>query len=280
MGDFLLDFRDRVQRCRDANQLRFYPDMEVDQITRDGFSLFVSRFGCADIWAPFESAEGLVVALAGNVALEESEWESASRVEGKGGLACKAIYLAYRSRGINGLYNFSGGCAIHVYDPQRGAYYLVTDRAGAFPCYGTTVSDELFCSHPDVLAGLLPKSMSNSPSKFSSVQWDLESMAQFIATGAVSFPHSFYLPVSALDFGCIHSFILDQCAGPRRSIHRYASCEPGNLDEAGEDDIAGRLAEAIVAASRRRTLPILGRTAIALSGGLDSRSILCGAEPH
>lgn len=268
MGDFLLDFRDQSRRCTNVESLRFYPDMEVDSVARDAFSLFLSRVGRRELWGPFESPDGIVVGLAGRLALDASEWESASRVAGEGGLACKAVYQAYRNRGVEGLRGFSGGFAIHLHDPARQTYHLVTDRAGGFPCYSTTAG-ELLCSHPDILAGLLERA-----------EWDFTSMAQFIATGVVSFPWSYYLQIAGLEFGCIHSFRLNERGVTGRSVARYASCEPDGLSETAEDEIAERLAQAMITASRHRTLPVLGRTAVALSGGLDSRAILCGAERH
>jgi len=278
MGDFLLDLRHRNLRCEQAESMRFFPDMVVDRIVRDSFTLFVTRTGSDRLWAPFESRDGIVIALAGRVALSRSEWEGGSRVEGSGGLACKAIYQAYRERGIEGLSSVSGGFAIHVYDQLQKIYYLVNDRGGAFPCYSAIASDEVICSHPDVLAELIGRvgdSSAGTPDA-----WDLTSMAQFISTGVVSFPYSYYRQVVALDFGCIHSFELGRPGAPRRSTARYASWQVEFLSNDTEDEIADRLADAMVASSRRRTLPILGRTAIALSGGLDSRTILCAAERH
>ena len=152
MGDFLLDFRRRNRRREQAESLRFFPDMAMDRISRDSFTLFVTRTGRDQLWAPFESRDGIVIALVGRVALGKSEWEDGSRVEGSGGLACKAIYHAYRARGIEGLTGLSGGFAIHVYDPRQEIYHLVNDRGGAFPCYGAIASDEVICSHPDLLA--------------------------------------------------------------------------------------------------------------------------------
>jgi len=72
---------------------------------------------------------------------------------------------------------------------------------------------------------------------------------QFIATGVVSFPRSYYREVTAQEFGCIHSFHLNGHAAPRRSVARYASCEPDGLSGATEDEIAERLAQAIIEAS-------------------------------
>ena len=75
MGDFLLDFRHRNHRSEDAEYLRFFPDMAVDKIAREDFTLFVSRAGGERLWAPFESPDGVVVAIAGGVALNENQWD-------------------------------------------------------------------------------------------------------------------------------------------------------------------------------------------------------------
>ena len=66
-------------------------------------------------------------------------------------MACKAIYQAYRERGIEGLTGLSGGFAIHVFDSRQNVYHLANDSGGAFPCYTATTSDEVICSHPDLL---------------------------------------------------------------------------------------------------------------------------------
>jgi asparagine synthetase B (glutamine-hydrolysing) len=276
MGDFLLDFRHRSRRRAQAEALRFFPDMAVDRIARERFALFVSRAGTDRLWAPFESRDGFVVALAGRVALTASQWDLGAAVEEPGGLACRAIYRLYRERGIEGLTGLGGGFAIHLYDPQEDVYHLVNDGAGAFPCYRAAQSDDLICSHPDVLAELLGGT--GQPPVDSPDGWDLTSMAQFIATGEVTFPHSYYRQVVALDFGCVHRFELPGSSGAQRSTFRYARWQSEHLSGDTEEVIAEHLADAIVSASRSRTLPILGRTAVALSGGLDSRSILCAAD--
>jgi asparagine synthase (glutamine-hydrolysing) len=276
LGDFLLDFRPRGRRCEQSEALRFFPDMAIDRVVRDEFSLFVTRSGRDSLWAPFESSDRIVVAVAGRVALEPSTWEAGARVEGAGGAACKAIYREYRQRGLAALCELSGGFALHLYDPVKRVYYLVNDSGGAFPCYSAGSSAEVICSHPDVMAQL----DTSGASSRSTDSWDLTSMAQFIATGVVSFPRSYYRHVAALDFGCVHTFQLAPVGPPVRSATRYESWESEQLSTESEDQIAQRLADAIVASARRRTLPVLGRTAVALSGGLDSRTILCAAEKH
>jgi asparagine synthase (glutamine-hydrolysing) len=270
MGDFLLDFRARRERRREAEALRFFPDMEVDEIARDEFSLFVSRAGQAALWAPYESPDGVLVALAGRVALPEEEWRDAERIGGAGGLACKAICAAYRSGGADALRGFSGAFTIHLYDPRLRLYLLVTDAGGAAPCYAA--GGALFGSHPDVLAQAA--GVGGSPS------WDLTSMAQFLATGVVTFPYSFYREVRALDFGCVHRLALGAESAPRRTAMRYAGGAIERLSEAGEEQLAEEIANAVATASHCRTLPRFGRTAVALSGGLDSRTVLTSAEAH
>jgi len=64
-----------------------------------------------------------------------------------------------------------------------------------------------------------------------------------------------------------------RAAAPRRYFE--LSLQPGG---GGEADLAAELAGALRNAVRRRTLPRLGRTAVALSGGLDSRTILACVE--
>ena len=271
MGDFIIDFRDPANRCNDGSVLQFCTGIEVDEIRRDSFTLLVSRVGSRDLWGTFEADDGLAVALAGRVALEEEAWRSAQNAPGRGGLACKAIYQAYKQGGPARVGELSGSYAIHIHDPEEGWYYLVTDRAGAFPCYaGTAEGGLLWASHPDVLADL----------QQGAANWDLTSIAEFISTGVVSFPHSYYREVSAMEYGSIHSVSL----GPGRTRLAHTSRRlSGGVEEddsLSETQLTGRLAKALRASVGRRTLPRLGRSAIALSGGLDSRTILCAAGKH
>ena len=268
MGDFIVDFRDPHHRCDDGSVLRFCADMDVETIRRDDFTLFVSRVGSPELWSPFTAADGVLVALAGRIALDEDTWLAAEAIPGAGGLACKAIYQAYRSGGAERVARLSGSYAIHLHDPGDDRYLLVTDPAGGLPCYdASTGGGLLWGSHPDVLVDL----------RGAAADFDLTSLAEFIATGVVSFPHSYHRGITALDFGAIHRVALG--AGDRA---RETSRVPVAAAEypTSEAEHAERLADALRAASRRRTLPRLGRTAIALSGGLDSRTLLCAAEKH
>ncbi len=111
MGDFIVDFRDPANRCNDGSVLQFCTGIEVDEIRRDSFTLLVSRVGSRDLWGTFEADDGLAVALAGRVALEEEAWRSAQNAPGRGGLACKAIYQAYKQGGPARVGELSGSYA-------------------------------------------------------------------------------------------------------------------------------------------------------------------------
>src|SRR5690606_23944940 len=104
MGDYLLDFRKPARsRARAQDFLLFYPDMEVDSVCTDQFDLTLTRIGPADLWAPYASPDGTIVALAGRVALDPAEWQNACSLPGEGGLACKAIYNRFSTAGVEDL---------------------------------------------------------------------------------------------------------------------------------------------------------------------------------
>jgi asparagine synthase (glutamine-hydrolysing) len=103
---------------------------------------------------------------------------------------------------------------------------------------------------------------------------DLTSLAEFLMTSRLSFPSTYYRKISALDLGSIYSIDLrgsaPACHQPRRYFNFKFPIDPAVT----EDELAHDLAAAFRNSVRRRTLPLLGRAAVALSGGLDSRAIL------
>ena len=115
MSDFLLDFRDAEIRRKTAAEagasLRFCDDIQVQTLDFAPFTLVVTRADGFELWGPFQwqlgGGRGLV-ALAGRIAMEEEQWESAKQVEGPGGLACKAIFMLYRELGIKALERLNG----------------------------------------------------------------------------------------------------------------------------------------------------------------------------
>jgi len=272
MGDFFLDFRRQGERNRTAGEsLRFFPDIEIDRLQNDSFDLMLTRSGSADMWAPYEAPDGTIVALAGRIALDSSDWEHAEQVNGDGGLACKAIYQAYQARGFDGIQGINGAYAIHLFEPKFHRYSLIFDAAGCYPGYGPKLSGQhVYCSHPDVLAVAIDAAGT----------WDYSSLATFLATGQVSHPYTYYDGVIGLDWGARYTWDLAEGREIKLTCERFANRTFQLDDDADEDHLAEELITVVSRTAKQVTQPRLGVTFIALSGGLDSRLLASQAEIH
>jgi asparagine synthase (glutamine-hydrolysing) len=276
MGDFLLLRRESsASQIEDASQrLRFFKDVQCEQLELGDFLLLVTSTDDPKLWGPYCSPDRRVeVALAGRIALEPEEWEQAGADAGPGGLACRAIAGSYRRDGLRALEKLNGNFVAFIHDRDQQRLFIVTDAWGAFPAFrgdrGGRVAG--YGSHPDVLAEVLGQEQ----------QLDSVSLAEFLVTGKVSFPFTYYSAVRALPYGTILSLPSNTASGDAAQEHRYASYEFAGDSSADPDSLAESLAEALRKSLRRRTLPVLGRGAVALSGGLDSRTVLHGApEPR
>lgn len=272
MSEFLVDCRGIAHRdSHKATDLMNYCDnLHLQIFEFDAFQLVLSRPDDLGIWGPCKSIdEGLFVAIVGRIALEADEWEKAKSLPGNGGLACKAISKMYLQGGINSLENLNGNFVVLVYDTSSQQLHIITDRCGMCPCYGSSMKDDNFvlCSHPDILANILDVSQ----------DLDLTSVTEFLATGKVTFPHSYYNSIKALDYGSVHSIDFSG----NKIIYRKKKYFDFNFNIAhnlSEWDLAEELACAFRKSINRRTLPLFGQTGISLSGGLDSRALLCSAD--
>ncbi|MHC5064114.1 MAG: asparagine synthase-related protein, partial [Planctomycetota bacterium] len=155
--------------------------------------------------------------------------------------------------------------------PETQRYHLITDYCGVNPCYSGVSGGgrQVLASHPDFLAAALGGSK----------DLDLVSMGEFLGTGRVSFPHSYYRGIKALMYRSVHSLALDAGEGVReRSQSEYARLQYEVEPSPKLSDLAEELASALSSAVSKRVQPRLGKTWIALSGGLDSRAILSSIE--
>jgi asparagine synthase (glutamine-hydrolysing) len=279
MGDFLLDFRGLETRRQSAAQatrlLNFSDDTRAQTIDDNCFSLVLTRVDGFDLWGPHESRtdEGNVrIALAGRIALEETEWEAARKGREAGGLACKALVDKYRRGGVKALGSLNGNFVVFVHDERKKKFYIISDRCGMFLAYwkGASSSSLVFGSHPDVLAAASGESQS----------LDTASLAEFLMTSRVSFPYTYYRNIRALDPGCILTIDLRDGGAQYESQTRYFQFEFKIDSKRTEQDLAHELSVGFKNAVRRRTLPIFGQTGIGLSGGLDSRAILSAVDPR
>lgn len=269
MSDFYLDFRSKDQRRSNDPEsfLTFFSDIRVLRVEDPAFTLIVTRCDDVKLWGPYRSTDSSVlVAVAGRLAFDEREWEEAKGIGGDGGLACKAVYRLYTARGLPGLVQLNGNFVVLVHDAVERKFFIVTDRSGAFPIfYHDCEPIRVFASHPDVIA------------RATDCRTDLDqtSLAEFLATGKVTHPFTYYKFVRSAEFGVVYTVNVNPYTAQSVQMHRYFSFEYRLDERITEEDTAQQLARAFRHSIRRRTLPIFGTTAIALSGGLDSRTILC-----
>ena len=271
MGDFLLALGTADDRAlgQSAEFLRFYPDMRVDRFAYPEFSLLVTSADDPKLWAPFVSPDNsLLVALCGRVALDQKQWESAGQIAGQGGLACKSIFQLYSTSGIAGLETLSGNFVVALFDRPARKLFLVTDRWGLLPAFRCDAGGRLlYGSHPDALADFAGENRN----------WDVTSFAEFILTGKLSAPFTYYRKIKALPHASTTTLAFPQNARATEQARSYFHFQPQPQPPEKTEEVAEQFAAAFRQAVAKRTLPLLGKSAIALSGGLDSRTVLCAA---
>jgi asparagine synthetase B (glutamine-hydrolysing) len=270
MGDFLLDFRPREQRDlrKAAGFLRFFEDMRVEVFDEEDFGLVLTSSDDEALWGTHEAPDRtLFVALAGRIAVDPPEWAQARAVPGPGSLAGKIINRRYRTSGLPGVQNLSGNFVLLLHDRPAHTWFLLTDPWGLVPAFGSNRNDRprVYSSHPDALADATGQSRN----------WDLTSFAEFILTGRLTAPHSYYQKIQALAPGTVTAISTLQENQAEPTTRSYVCLTPRPEPDERVDELAEEFAGAMRRAVARRTQPALGRSAIALSGGLDSRTVLC-----
>jgi len=230
--------------------------------------LVATHQGDDALWAPYCDGEGLVVAVAGRPAFDASEWDAARTSDRPGGLAAIAIASRVRASGPGALESLNGNFAAVVADVPAQRIYLVTDPCGVMPVFEVaTPHGRVYGSHPDILADVAGERH----------RLDEVSLAEFVLFSSVSAPFSYYERVRSVDCGTVVTLDLrDANAVPLR--RKYFEFDFRGDSHVSERELATQLAWAIGVAVRRRTQDHLGPTAIALSGGLDSRVILAASK--
>lgn len=265
MSDFLIGF-DRVRRQRVgqlAPALRWYPDLKAWSIDRPEFALALTRADDAGLWGPYlEPENGCVVAMAGRVAFEERDLDGVAG-DGKEGLVARCVWGKYRQDPAS-LHRLNGAFGLFLHDPQAGKTLVVTDRCGMNPVFACERDGLVLSTHPDLAAACAGVS----------AELDEVSVAEFLMTGRVSAPATYYKSVKMLQPGSVYEVLRDgdlvRLSPPRRYFTlQYEPERAGALEEMVEE-----LGGAFRAAVARRSLPRYGKVGVALSGGLDSRTVL------
>ncbi len=246
-------------------QLRFVGGVRTHVVDEPPFGLALTDTGDPELWAPYRTKTGSLVAVAGRPTFEDMEWSAARAVDGSGGLAAKIIYGEYQKHGAAALERLNGNYVVIVHDRVHGFIHLATDCCGVFPVFQVETRDGwLYCSHPDVLAGAADEGH----------RLDETSLAEFILTGTVTPPFSYYERVRAADHGTVLTWDANGGRPVEAAKRRFFEFAYRGESSVREEDLACQLAAAVRRAVQRRTLPRLGPYAVALSGGLDSRAVL------
>lgn len=268
MGDFLIDLRPAPARTSlegAAAFLKFHSDVRVNTTSCPEFSIVQSSIDDPVLWDSFDSG-GLFVAIAGRVALEASEWDAAAHEPIAGGFAARWIAREYKARGEAALKRLNGNFVVALVDRGAGRLFIITDPGGAFPLFHSVrPGASVLGTHPDALAIAAGEDRN----------WDETSLAEFAYASLVTPPYTFYRNIRSIPGGMLISASLDQPSNLRQDSYFDLTCkiEPA----ASEADLADEFAAAFRRAITRRTLPLLGPAAVALSGGLDSRAIVAAA---
>lgn len=274
MPDFLLDTRPAERRPSiDAEPLfRWTQGIQSRTIDRPEFRMVLTWVDPEDLWSPWTMPEGSMSAVVGFLALDETEWAAGEKRHepgGQGGLAARVAWQRFRTLGPSGWDDLSGNAAILLVDAPAGQLHLRTDPTGCFPVFGCCHEGYwIWASHPDILALVTGRSH----------QLDEVSLAEFLMASTVTPPHTYYRGIEFCPPGSVFTW---DFRARKLSCRRYFSLEYRHEPGTQEADLVVALAAAWRRAVHRRSLPRLGRIAVALSGGLDSRLVLASlAEPR
>jgi hypothetical protein len=268
MSDFFLDLRPRHERRHHiaADQLRHFPDISTTVFEEEGFALAVTRADDLATWGPATSSEAPhIVALIGRLVPDARDRAGANRREATGGSVTKTIGEAIRSRGADALTQLNGNFAVITFDRNSSTLTLVTDRAGTTPVfvYPSLEAPTVIASHPDVLAAAVGQT-SNI---------DKVSIAEFLCTGKVTPPFTYYARILGLAGGSRLKLLIqnDQLKSEKST---YFTFDYRPEPERSARELSEELKNAFTRAVGRRCSTEFGLTAVALSGGLDSRTVL------
>jgi asparagine synthase (glutamine-hydrolysing) len=163
----------------------------------------------------------------------------------------------------------NGNFVVLLFDRGARKFFIVTDRWGLVPAFSFQdgSNSRVYGSHPDILADVVGQSRN----------WDLTSFAEFILTGKLSAPFTYYTRIQALPVGSTISLSMGGNGELSEARSQYFRFDFNPEPEKNEEELAEQFAAAFKQAVAMRTLPVLGKSAVGLSGGLDSRAVISAA---
>jgi asparagine synthase (glutamine-hydrolysing) len=214
---------------------------------------------------------GVRALVVGRFAFTEDQWSQSEKLSFEGGLAARMLLDRWLRGGVTQVETLNGGGLAIIIDERQRHLHVWTDRMGVYPAFGSAGSFKILGSHPDVIAHVL-ESVGATP------KFDPATMAEFLATGTATHPHTYWGGIDHLDAGTHYkidwSRTVVRCE--RRIYWRPAYFSGTYLTN--RNDIVERLQAALTGAVQRRTLERLGKVAVLLSSGADSRAALFAAR--
>lgn len=216
-------------------------------------------------WRPFNDPYAdVALYILGRPTINTSDWQ---QYEGSDSYITATLLQQYQSSnslasfaaGLNGAYTLLIVCRV------QKKVHLILDRSGMFPVYVNEASDAQrmqLATQPAVLAKAL-----------NHVSLDKVSVAEFLRHGKVHSPNTYYNEIKTLPQATCHTWDF------RINSYQWSDYRPlaTDLYSTVEESVEA-IANSIAAATRRRTHAAYGKQAVLLSGGADSRAILCNAD--
>ena len=272
MSDFLLAAGVAVDVEDVTKRLRWTPQMQSWSGQIGSLTWIITRVDDDTHWGPaWDPISHTRVLVVGRFAFEEDEWQQAEKTPYEGGLAARLILSRWLDGGEQPIENLNGAGLALIIDEISGEVNLWTDRMGFCPAFAWQEHGFVICSHTDVAATVLEKA--GYPCDFDAV-----TMAEFLHTGTATQPHTYWCGINQLDAATQYRYTYLE--SPRLQQQRKYWC-PAYLDQpflTDRNEIVQRLTAALTSAVSKRTLPRLGKVAVLLSAGADSRAALFAAH--
>jgi asparagine synthase (glutamine-hydrolysing) len=269
MSDFFLSIGVAADEALVAGGMRFTKATSVQIDLSGDVAWAVSRVDDLGLWGhAWDEVSQTRVLIGGRIALEELNWAAAERLPYRGGLAARHIISHWLSEGARGVQQFNGAALIIVLDQRTREAHIFTDRFGFFPAFASEGDGVILASHPDLIARV--RASTGKP-----LSVDAATIAEFLHTGSPFPKHTLWQGVSHLD--AASHYVLSPKGGPGALAKLEQYWTPAFMDGAppmARGEFVEAFADAFRAAGRRRSLRRLGRTALLLSAGADSRGVL------
>jgi asparagine synthetase B (glutamine-hydrolysing) len=269
MSDLLISFGQTAKSelwNKTIEGLVYLPHIKKEVCAMGLFGICVTHADNTNLWDIYRDDETKsIVCLAGRITADEfSTGNSPAGIK-------RFIFNLYKKYGLAAFEKINGEFAVAVFDGLKNKLFVARDRCGAVPFYSS------ISTNGDLLIGTQPNMLSILGGTSESI--DYGSIAQFILTGKVWPPHTFYTSVTNLDHGCI--FEIDvSVVKPRIGEKRQFFIPKFDALCMNEKELIQELGQTFKNSVRRRTLGILGQAAVSLSGGLDSRILLSLAKEN